>query len=680
MLLGRLRDEARRQTKRPWSYAYPWLLRDADVLGTSSAASLPHLWDALARSGTFFLQPEDREAWTAALDRRFPAARTRVLAAADAAVRHEFDLLGSGPTALGERLPWHSDFKVGREWPLRYAADIEYLELDRASDVKVPWELSRFQHATALGQAFWLTGDDRYPREFVAQIDDWIARNPFAVGVNWACAMDVALRAVSWIWGFHFMAASAPCSDEAFRRRFLRALYMHGAFIVRNLEKGDVNGNHYLSDAVGLVFLGTFFRHTDDGARWRALGREIVVDEIDRQVSPDGVDFEASTPYHRLVLELFLTAYLLLERCGDTVPAPCWTRLAAMLDFVAAYTKPNGLAPLIGDADDGRVQKLGGQPLNDHRYLLSTGAVRFCRSDFKTTAAIFWEESFWLLGPAAAVAFDALPATPTVARSAAFPEGGVFVLRGDAAHLVVDCGEVGMRGRGGHGHNDILGFELFLNGRNFITDCGAFVYTPSPEWRNRFRATASHNTIQVDDEELNRFVGATALWQLADDARPIGTRFHVDAAGAWWRGAHTGYDRLENPVRPSRAIFVDRTRPIAALVDRVDGAGVHRLAWRFHLDPGCRVAEQTADGSIAIEHDGLISWFLPGLGAPARPRIDASWVSAAYGVKTETRVIVVETTASVPVEWGFVFASDPLDAPAQTAVLKALRVWAHRKE
>ena len=50
-----------------------------------------------------------------------------------------------------------TDFKTGREWPLEYCTDIDYNELDRPTDVKVPWELSRCQHFTRFGQAYWLT-------------------------------------------------------------------------------------------------------------------------------------------------------------------------------------------------------------------------------------------------------------------------------------------------------------------------------------------------------------------------------------------------------------------------------------------------------------------------------------------------------------------------------------------
>jgi hypothetical protein len=157
---------------------------------------------------------------------------------------------------------------------------------------------------------------------------------------------------------------------------------------------------------------------------------------------------------------------------------------------------------------------LGEQPIDDHRYLLSSAAVMFGRADFKAASGRCWEETFWLLGPDAVDRFARLPEDARPAGSAAFPDGGFYVLRSPYAHVIVDCGDVGMKGRGGHGHNDILSFELFMNGFNVVTDCGAFLYTASREWRNRFRSTAFHNTVQIDGEELNRFISPDALWQL----------------------------------------------------------------------------------------------------------------------------------------------------------------------
>jgi heparinase II/III-like protein len=659
-VLWRLGQEVRRQARRPWSRVRPRLLTDHALVRLAGGASLDDVWEAVARE-PFFVAPAAREEGSRRFLDTFPSAKREILEAAEAVLAHELDLLGSGRVRLGSSLPWHDDFKTGRRWPLRYACDIDYNELDRPSDVKVPWELSRCQHFTLLGQAYWLTGDERFAREYVAEVLDWTERNPWGYGVNWACTMDVALRAISWLWGFYYLAGSAACRSPRFRSTLLRSLYLHGEFVAANLERSDVNGNHYLTDAVGLVFLGCAFRRTRAGRRWLALGQAIVFAEIESQVTDDGVDFEMSTAYHRLVLEAFLSAVLLLRLAGEAIPPPVWTRLGRMHEFVAAYTKPDGSAPLIGDADDGRIQKLGVQAIGDHRYLLSTGAVLFGRGDFKQAAGRFWEESFWLLGPDAVEAYAALAPSDAPPASTAFPAGGFYVMRGPRAHLIVDCGEVGLRGRGGHGHNDILSFELFLGGMNVVTDCGAYAYTGSRQWRNRFRGTAFHNTLQVDGEELNRFVDDDELWRLRYDAVPGDVTWRPGPGADYFRGSHRGYARLREPVAHTREILLHRMAGRVAIRDTVVGAGGHRLVWRFHLDPAL-TASVEGDG-VRLTRGPLAVWFWP----IARPgasalRIEDGWVSPSYGVKLATSVIVIDTTTAVPASALYLFADASLHA------------------
>lgn len=662
--LGRLRDETRRVLGKPWSRVYPALLSEHQIAAAAGATSIDALWQELA-DAPFFLHPSDRAHWAATFASLYPEAPAGVVTVADRVLRHEFDLLGSGTCHLPPQLPWHDDFKTNRRWPLQYSPEIEFSELDRPTDVKVPWELSRCQHFTSLGQAYWLTGDERYAQEYVDQVTDWIDRNPWGQGVNWICAMDVALRAISWIWGFYFFADSAACRNSMFRGRLLRSLYLHGEWVASHLEKGPINGNHYLTDGVGLVFLGTFFRRSRKGRAWLHTGRAIVLDEMLVQVTGDGVDFEGSTAYHRLVLELFLTAYQLLRIHGETIPAPQWQRLERMIDFVEAYVKPGGLAPLLGDADDGRVQIFGRQPIGDHRYLLSTGAVLFDRGEFKRGAGEFHEESFWLLGPPGASAFARLPAAAAPPASRAFDAGGYYVLRHEATHVFVDCANVGMRGIGGHGHNDILSFELVLDGMPIVTDCGAYLYTASREWRNRFRSTAFHATIQIDDEEVNRFIGPDALWQLRDDATPVGAALGTGSDRDWFRGSHTGYQRLASPVRITRRIALSRRQPLVAISDDLAGEGTHDVVWRFPLDAAVRASVHGPD--VKFEHSGRERWLQAAAPLPASWTLEPGWVSPSYGVRQDTMVLTLRARLVMPQTLTYLFSSAPLPRPDRDA-------------
>lgn len=652
---ARLRDEAARVAWRPWTHIYPSLVGDRTLMAATGAASIDALWLELA-AAPFFLHPADRDHWPSAFIERFPEARREIVDAAERVLRHEFDLLGSGTCALGPQLPWLDDFKTKRRWPLQYSPDIEFSELDRPTDVKVPWELSRCQHFGLLGQAYWLTGDERFAQEYVDEVSDWIDRNPWGQGVNWICAMDVALRAANWIWGFYFFAGSRPCASAAFRGRLLQSLYLHGEWISTHLEKGPVNGNHYLTDGVGLVFLGTFFKRTAKGRHWLDQGRAIVLDEMLVQVTEDGVDFEASTAYHRLVLELFLTGYQLLRLHGETIPAPQWTRLERMFEFVAAYVKPGGLAPLVGDADDGRVQILGRQAIGDHRYLLSTAAAVFSRGDFKRAAGVFWEESFWMLGPGAAAAFDALASPASPPASTAFAAGGYVVLREGDTHVFIDCANVGMRGIGGHGHNDILSFELVLAGVPLVTDCGAYLYTASREWRNRFRSTAFHSTVQVDGEEVNRFIGPNALWQLHNDATPEDVSFHREPGRDRFRGSHAGYRRLPSPVKVTREVVLAAGRPVVAMADTLEGAGSHLIEWRFPLDP--EVVAEIDGHDVRFRHGARERWLLPAAPLPGAWSLEAGWVSPSYGVRRETQVLTLRARLQLPRQMTYLFTID----------------------
>ena len=90
-VLGRLRDELREAARRPWSRVYPRTLRDATILGASGARSLSELWDHQSRA-PFFLSSPDRDRHTSAFRTRYPESMTAVMSAADAALRHEFEI------------------------------------------------------------------------------------------------------------------------------------------------------------------------------------------------------------------------------------------------------------------------------------------------------------------------------------------------------------------------------------------------------------------------------------------------------------------------------------------------------------------------------------------------------------------------------------------------------------
>lgn len=568
------------------------------LLKLLSASDVSELWSYLAsRPYPAATGPID----TAIHGKLCPDDQRSIVLVADRAITHEINLLGSGPVKLGEKIDWNLDFKSGFDWPPRYFRDVAYSNPERRSDVKVPWELSRLQWLIPVGQAYLITGSGHYADAVRAVIDDWIKQNPYARSVNWACTMEAALRILTWTWFFHVFHDSDAWADPAFRERFLRALYLHVEFTERHLEYSDVNGNHCTADAAGLVFGGLFFGRGKSAERWQRKGWQLLNDELPRQVFSDGVDFEASVAYHRLVLELFLLPALYRRRVGLPVDNGYRDRLRAMARFSAAYSRADGTVPLWGDADDARALPFGCQSINDHRYLPGIVGLTFDDKELIDLAPGPRSEAFWLFGSEGASRLDSNPRQ--IPASEAFKDGGFFVMRGDRDHVFIDCGPLGLAGRGGHGHNDCLSFEAVLDGTHLISDCGAFVYTESYSERNAFRSTAYHNTPQIDGAEINRFIQPDYLWNLHNDAQPHLLAWDTDDEFTIFAGSHTGYLKLRPQVTPTRTVFLDRVLHGLIIFDEFEGDGEHVVEVPLHLAPGVDAAAD-AEGVVHLAASG----------------------------------------------------------------------------
>jgi hypothetical protein len=83
----------------------------------------------------------------------------------------------------------------------------------------------------------------------------------------------------------------------------------------------------------------------------------------------------------------------------------------------------------------------------------------------------------------------------------AYPDFGLYLYRSQRLYLAIRCGSVGQKGNGGHAHNDQLAIELNIDGEDWITDPGTYLYTPLPERRNSYRSIKAHSAPQVDRQE-----------------------------------------------------------------------------------------------------------------------------------------------------------------------------------
>ena len=639
-----------------------WSLLHGALDGASPERFVTHM-----RSRTvprFFIDPVSAVHNAAQLSSTVPRWRETTLRDADRIANGVVRILGADAVSIVEsdagatgarRVRWHGDIIAGYEWsPAAFYKDIEIPH--GVADIKVPWEISRCQHLPVLGMAYAIWGDDRYAEEIVAQIRDWIGQNKPGYGANWSCAMEVAIRAVNWLWAFHFIRQASPL-DDAFAVEFLASLVSHARHIHRNIETyaGGVTTNHTLADYLGLYYLGTMLPEFSEAGTWLRTGQAGLEACMKSQVTSDGADFENSLAYHRLVLEMFVGAYLLGHLNHNSFSRAFARGLERMIEFVGAYTRPDGLAPLIGDSDDGRLQILSRYfdwDPRDHRYLLALGAELFDRDDFAGQAAGGpggIEEVTWLLGrqPRQLLRDHELhrPA-PSPATSRAFPSSGRYILRHGDHHVVVCADEPGTGGLANHKHNDMFSFELTVAGVPIVVDGGSFAYTGDPPSRDRFRSTAAHSTIVIDGLEQNEPLGPFAL---RVDSHVEVHQWLTTAVVDYLDMSHTGYERVG--VRHRRQFTFIKEPFMWLVLDTLVGRGRHTLDSYIHLAPGGDLESGGPDSRVRYSTRG-ISVEILSLG-PLRLSVCSGLYSARYGKQQPRPVLRFSGTFCDSVSCGY---------------------------
>jgi len=520
--------------------------------------------------------------------------RTCVIQFADEICRGRFPFLGYGTVDLGFPPPWNRDFMGDADWP-QIPISLQACIRHDGSDVKVPYELSRLQFLPVLAKAHRLTGEERYRQSARNLLSDWIIQNPVGVGVNWTVAMEAALRAMSICFLLDLLWPIHP-AEQRWLQQVTHSLWQHLVYIEAHNEFSHlVRSNHYLSNLVGLYCLSVFLEGKGMLAR-RRLYRWHIEREILHQVYEDGGDHESSTGYHVLVTQMF-TAAMLLMRAQGMGPSPQYsTRLHAMYRLVAELSNDDGELPMMGDCDDGRVELLVDDlqqmltlPVENRTSLRVPNLVGLGSALFGETQGRF-EDAKWY-GLNLKLRGDTSPARSQVA---VFPQSGLAVARSGTTEVLFCAMPNGIHGKGSHTHNDKLSIVLRVAGQELLCDSGTCCYTRDASTRNRFRITAAHNTIMVDNREQNKILfDSSALFIMADDAEvsPI-ERVSTDREPAL-RASHFGYRNIG--VTHSRTLRLPEAR-VAILEDVLTGGGKHTLEANFHVHPAWEIVSLHSRG------------------------------------------------------------------------------------
>jgi len=597
----------------------------SNLIKLPSDESFSSLISASEFEPTFFASFQSPKKTARAFKSRWPKSAQRLIEKADRIVAGKFDLLGFKDLSFGDPIDWHFEPVSGKRIPLQHWSKLDYLDVEIAGDKKIIWELNRHQYFQTLGQAYWLTGDERYARVFVAHLEAWMDANPPKLGINWASSLEVAFRSISWLWAFYFFESSPSLSTAVFQRAW-KFLYLSARHLESYLSTYFSPNTHLTGEALGLFYIGTMLPEFKEAKRWQELGSRILVEQLPIHVKSDGVYFEQSSYYHRYTTDFYLH-FLLLARANQlALPPQVEEALVLLLDHLMYITRPDGTTPLFGDDDGGRLAMLDVRAANDFRGTLATGALAFNRGDYKFVAGDAAEELLWLTGASGLDHFDSILATEPSKTSVPFFDGGYFVMRDgwtrDSNYLLFDCGPHGSLNCG-HAHADALAIDVAANGRTVLVDPGTYTYTGSKEERDWFRCSQAHNTVTLDDVSSSLPAGPFS-WETKATCRL--RKWISDESFGFVSGGVSGEcdGRLERSI-----LFLKGNYWIVR--DKMSSVNEHRGDVWFHFESS---AKPFLDDALRDAESGFAIWCF---GRDGRWAEEDRWISHCYGQKEQAK-------------------------------------------
>jgi hypothetical protein len=370
-----------------------------------------------------------------------------------------------------------------------------------------------------------------------------------------------------------------------------------------------------------------------------AKSRKILEREIINQSYPDGCTREHAFGYQAFVLQFFSLSAIVATKCGKPFTPQFADRLRHKYEFLAEISQDTGTIPCFGDGDDGYVLDLGDKP-DCIENLLSVGAQMFDTSTLQFPCSS--ETCAWLFGKERR-AGD--PRQNSI-QSKDYPDPGYFILRNrpsDASKLSIsiffDCAELGFGAIAAHGHADCLSFSLAIDGVPVLVDPGTYDYFTYPEWRNYFRSTAAHNTVEIDGQSQSTSTGPF-MW--SDRARPSLIKWQDDEHATLVKGSHDGYVNDGSSVIHTRALSLDKTEGNIDIRDMIDCGEEHQVVRYFHLAPdfsaivinSSRIHISNGSIDLDLKHDAQEAQIVIG-----DENSKIGWISTGYHRKTASSSI-----------------------------------------
>ena len=459
--------------------------------------------------------------------------------------------------------------------PFSYAAEDGSIDWMRPStEQEQKYQIHRHQWMIPQAKVFSITGDEKYASSWMEVYSSWMDSCPFPTeDLNYGTYPDNLPSRWRYAgWSYRPLEASIRVLDQMeLLHYYRRSSSLAPAYLLRlyHLFGQQVNHirthysaateNHRITEAQAVTSAGILMGDFTDAAQWAEGGSEELTKLLRSSYYDDGFLKDGDLQYHISSIEDFRSVYetACLNGRETVFPGTYVEGLREKINVVQQMLFPDYSVPNMADT---------------RKDSWSRGVLK---RNFVKYSTIFPEDPSlaWL-------ASEGTEGKAPENLSADFPDAGYYVMRSGwspSDRMMVLQSSPSSPNEKWHRQWDPNTFELYSDGRHFITDSGCYTYTTGAE-RSQYAATSAHNTLMLNGKNVENCRGNMLVHR---------------------QKGNTDVLVLENPsyegLTHRRSIFFVE-RKWWVIVDEGYGGAEGTVSLNFHLLPG-------TGGEVVVDTD-----------------------------------------------------------------------------
>ncbi|MCI4669560.1 MAG: heparinase II/III family protein [Bacteroidia bacterium] len=403
-------------------------------------------------------------------------------------------------------------------------------------------------------------------------------------------------RILNWLQIHALFLGQEEYSDQD-QLQTLSTLLQHAAHLYERNDRFHP-GNHQTRGMSALAMIAILLRDFEDAELWYKRAMKRLGEHLEREINPDGFQFERSVHYHMSDINNYFYVYRLAQ-INEIKVDPAWeNKLQMLFTTLCKIAYPDKSAPVLQDDTDEPWAES-----NDIEGAMTLGYLLFQKAEYGYFAGDKVDaKMYWFLNKDLLDLLKNKKQVPPKYASLYFPDTHYYIMRegwnmGDKM-MIISAGLDSIKPD--HQHGDMLGIQAMANGKVILPN---YQVRYSLKDYEVFKNSLVKNVALVDDELLGRKwtsnKGGSGFGKFKDLPKPRTIAWKSNSSFDLFVGSHDGFQRIGVDYE-RQVIFVKNSFWIVKDNFNSDQPHTYKQVFQGHYTPQKRpelIRSVFADGS-----------------------------------------------------------------------------------